>query len=434
MKVSLLIAASRARLRGVYHGWWIAIVCYWTQLVTAGAGVWVFGVLLLSMQRDFGWSQTTIVGVLTLERVISGVLSVLLGPFADRQGARVLMVCSSLLAAASLVMVAFSWNVVTFYIAWGLYGVAQPGAGLLGPRVVLANWFVKKRAQAFVLFTMGSASAGIFLTPLAAWVEVHFGWRVVWLGMAVLALSIAPLSWWTIRKRPEDLGLLPDGDAVVPEDGVREGGAAAAQLGVIREAPWTVREALHTRAFWLLTLGFLLIAIPSGTVLVNISGYVQSLGFRREDGASVVVVFGTGLVFGRFVWGGSLAWIGIHRTLVLFAANYGLTILFFALQRSMPGLYVTAFLVGVGVAGGQQINAQAYADYYGRAIIGTLTGFSQLANVAIAGGAPLVASVLFDVTGSYVPAFLFFVAVCVGASLAFMLSKPPAHPSHRGSI
>ena len=86
------------------------------------------------------------------------------------------------------------------------------------------------------------------------------------------------------------------------------------------------------------------------------------------------------------------------------------------------------------MAGGQQINAQAYADYYGRAIIGTLTGFSQLANVAIAGGAPLVASVLFDVTGSYVPAFLFFVAVCVGASLAFMLSKPPAHSSHRGSI
>ena len=58
-----LVAPIRTRLRGVYHGWWIAIVCYWTQLVTAGAGVWVFGVLLLSMQRDFGWSQTTIIGV-----------------------------------------------------------------------------------------------------------------------------------------------------------------------------------------------------------------------------------------------------------------------------------------------------------------------------------------------------------------------------------
>ena len=423
MSVGRLISALRARLRGVYRGWWIALVCYWTQLVTAGAGVWVFGVLLLSMQHDFGWSQTTIIGVLTLERLISGALSLVLGPFADRHGARVLMAGSSVLAAASLVIVAFSWDVVTFYLGWGLYGLAQPGVGLLGPRVALANWFVRKRAQAFVLFTMGSASAGILAVPAAAWVDVHYGWRPVWLVMAVMALSIAPLAWWAVRRRPEDLGLLPDGDPVVPE------GSAAARCRAIREAPWTVRQALHTRAFWLVTLGFLLIAMPSGTIMVNISGYVQSLGFRREEGASVVAAFGIGVLCGRFVWGGFLARLGLYRTLVLFAANYGLTILLFALQHSLMGLYGTAFLVGAGGSGGQQINAQTYADYYGRAIIGSLTGFSQLANVMIAGGAPLVASMVFDATGSYVPAFLFFAAACGGAALAFLLSRPPVHPS-----
>ena len=168
---------------------------------------------------------------------------------------------------------------------------------------------------------------------------------------------------------------------------------------MVPEAPWTVRQALHTRAFWLLTFGFLLTSMPGGTIVLNISGLAQSLGFSRAIASSMVAVYGVSVLFGRPVWGILLARAGIYRTLVAFAATYSVMIAVVALQSSLVGLYVTIFCLGLAIAGGQQINAQALPDYYGRKIVGTLTGFSQVANIAVGGSGPLLTAAVFDATG-----------------------------------
>lgn len=426
MSLASTIGQPMTRLRGVYRGWWIVLVSYYTQLITSGAGGWVFGVLILSMQQDFGWSQTTVVGVLMVDRWLSGILSLVLGPFVDRHGARALMTASAVLAGVGLFVVAISWDVWTFYAGWALYGIAQPGVGLLGPRVAIANWFVRKRATAFVLFSMGSATAGIVAAPLAGWVDVQYGWRVIWVAFGVMCLTVAPMAWFAFRRRPEDLGLLPDGDQ--PGDPASPESSASIE---VREAPWTVRQALRTRAFWLMTLGFLLISMPSGTIFVNISGFVQSHGFSRQAAASVVLAYGLGVVPGRPIWGVCLAKLGVYRTLIVFALLYAIAIVVFAMQSTLIGLYITIFLLGISIAGGQQMNAQALPDYFGRKIVGALTGYSQIANVAVAGSAPLLTAAVFDATGGYTPAFLFFAVACGVAAVAFFFSQPPVHPDDR---
>ena len=418
------------------------LISYYTQLITAGAGGWIFGVLILSMQADFGWQQKTVVGVLMVDRWISGVLSFFLGPIVDKHGSRTLMTVSALLAGVGLIAVAFAQNVWMFYAAWACYGIAQPGIGLLGPRVSISNWFVRKRAQAFLLFTMGSATAGIIAAPLAGWVDVQYGWRYVWVAMGLMSLTVAPLAWITIRRRPDDLGLLPDGDpspVAAPAGSTATGAAAGASAGAstgapaVRESPWTVRQALRTPAFWLLTFGFLCISMPSGTIFINISGFVQSNGFSREMGAGVVGVYGFGVLFGRPTWGVMLARVGLHKTMVTFATVYAVTIGFFAFQTSLAGIYVMVVLLGIAVSAGQLMNAQALPEYFGRKIVGALTGYSQIANTAIAGSAPLLTAAVFDATGGYRPAFLFFGGACAVAAVAFFFSHPPVHPDERGA-
>ena len=64
-------------------------------------------------------------------------------------------------------------------------------------------------------------------------------------------------------------------------------------------------------------------------------------------------------------------------------------------------------------------------------IVGRLTGFSQIANVAVGGSAPLLTAAVFDATGGYRPAFLFFAAACAVAAVAFYFARPPVHPSTR---
>ncbi len=427
--VAISLSDAAVRLRRLYRGWWIVLVCYYTQLITIGAGGWIFGVLILSMQSDFGWSQKAIVGVLLLNRWIGGTLSFALGPIADRYGSRYLMTFGALFAGLGLIAVSLSHNAWTYYAAWALFGAARPGIGQLGPRVAISNWFIRKRTKALVIFTMGSATAGIVAAPAAGWIDPHYGWRVVWVILGCMSLAAAPLAWIAVRRRPEDLGLLPDGDA--PEEGTNADGSGAPPRVPIVESPWTVREALRTRTFWLLTVGFLLISMPSGTIFINISAFTQSHGFTKEIAGIVVGIYGFGVLFGRPTWGVLPPRIGLHRTMVAYAAVYAASIALFASQSSIIGLYVTVFMLGIAVSAGQLMNAQALPDYFGRDIVGRLTGFSAIANVAVGGSAPLLTAAVFDATGGYRPAFLFFAAACAVAAVALYFARPPVHPSER---
>ena len=161
------ISTQTSRVRGVYRGWWIVLISYYTQLITAGAGGWIFGSLILPMQHDLGWNQKSITLVLLINRAIGGLLSVPLGPVVDRHGSRMLMTISSVLAGVGLIAVSMSYSKPAVYAAWALYGLATPGIGLLGPRVVIPNWFIRERARAITWYSMGSATAGIAAVPAA---------------------------------------------------------------------------------------------------------------------------------------------------------------------------------------------------------------------------------------------------------------------------
>ena len=430
MGLGHLVGTQVTRLRGMYRGWWIVVLAFWTQMVTVSAGGYVFGVLVVSMADDLHTSQAVILFPLLVNRWISAALSLVLGPIVDKYGARWTMTVSAMIAGLGMIALGSGHSLMTFYLAWALFGVAQPGVGLLGPRVVVSNWFVRKRAQAFVIVTMGTSGAGLVATPVAALIDERFGWRMVWTCVGFMCFSIAPFAWWLIRRRPEDVGLLPDGDD--PATGLPVGTPASAGMPAAAvDTPWTVREALRTRAFWFLTLGFLLCSMPTSSIFIHISGFVQSHGFSKSEGAWVVSTYALGSFLARPVWGYFLPRLGLHRTMVVFAAIYGSLIVLFAFQTALIPHFVSALLLGFGISGTHLLNAQALPDYFGRRIVGSLTGFSQVSNVAIAGSAPLMTAVILERTGSYVPAFLFFAAACMVAAVAFLFAPPPVHPSER---
>ena len=406
-----------------YRGWWVVACCYCAQLV-AGASGWVFGVLTQPMGQDLGWSRSTIMGAITVSSLVGGLLAARIGPFVDRHGPRALMTGSLLVAGAALALLSQVESVWGYYLLWAVFGLATPGFGLLGPVVVIANWFIRRRALAFMLYTFGSATAGIVLAPAMAAVASGWGWRSAWLVMGILTCLVAPLSWLTIRRRPEDLGLRPDG--------LEEPAASAAGTGSSNAAPaeagWTVREALHTRAYWLLTVGFTLQALPSMSIFLHLAPYVASKGFGYETGASVVSVYGMGVLFGRPVWGSLVTRLGIYRTLVIYTAVYGGIVVAFLLPSSLPPIYLVAVALGIAIAGGQQLQAQVFPDYFGRDIVGALSGYSGLLYTVARAVGPLYAAFVFDVTDSYVIAFASFAAASLLASVAFFFAPPPRRP------
>jgi len=412
------------RGRRIYRGWWIVLSCYFAQMIASGASGWVFGILIAPMGAELGWTRSEIVVAITISSLIGGLLAAPLGPIVDRYGPRLLMTVSLAIAGTMLILLAFVHERWQYYLVWAVIGIAQPGFGTLAPVVALANWFIRRRALAFMLFTFGSATAGIFLTRVAAWMAPEYGWRTVWVAMGIAVWLLVPLTWASVRRRPEDVGLLPDGDTEVRSADDAE---AAAGTAVV-EVQWTAREALRTPAFWLLTFGFTLVGAPSSSIFVHMAPYVVSKGHSLAAGAAVVSWYGIGVLGGRPVYGYLIAKLGVRWTLVVYAATYGAVILAFLFPTDLLAIQVTAVLLGIAIAGGQQLQGQAFPDYYGRSVVGTLSGYASIAMTLARAGGPLFAALAFDVGGSYVFPFAAFGVACLVAALAFALAGPPRHP------
>ena len=423
--LGLAAAMWASRPASIYRGWWIVGTSYFAQMVAAGASGWVFGVLIRPMEDDLHWSRSQLVGVITLASLLGGTFAARLGPVVDRHGPRTLMTVSAVVGGVALMALSLVHSPWQFYAIWAVFGLSTPGFGLLGPRVAIANWFIRRRPLAFMIFTFGSATAGIVLAPTMAWVADVWSWRTAWVLMGLLAWALAPMSWLAVRRRPEDLGLLPDGDQPAKERPDISG--APEPPTTSGEPVWTVREALHTRAFWMLTFGFMLVSLPGSSIFVHMMPYVETRGLSLETGAAVVSIYGFGALGGRPVWGFIIQRIGIHRTLVVFGVSYGTAIVAFLVPSDALGIYAVTLLLGLAIAGLQQMQAQVFPDYYGRAIVGTLTGYSGLTYTISRAAAPLYAALAYDASQSYMFAFGSFAAACFISAAAFMLAAPPKH-------
>ncbi|HLF78072.1 MAG TPA: MFS transporter [Dehalococcoidia bacterium] len=413
----------------IYRGWWIVFTGYLSQAATVGSSGWVFGVLILPMQEDLGWSRSELVGVVTLSRLISGVLAARLGPVVDRSGARSLMTLSALGAAACLLGTAASQNQWQYYLCWAGFGVCMPGLSNIGPAVAISNWFVRKRAQAVMIFTFGSATAGLVLAPVMSAVAGAHGWRAAWVAMALIFLTVAPLAWHFVRRRPEDFGLLPDGANAEPiEQDIDEAKPAPDDA----EPEWTVRQALHSHSFWLVTFAFMLTSFPASSIFIHMPSFVESKGFSSGEGAAAVSFYGAGVLAGRFTWGFIVSRIGVYRALVAYGFSYGLSIFLFVAPHALPLIYATTVLLGVSIAGAQQLHVQAFPEYFGRRIVGSLLGYAGVAAALTGSAAPLLAAAAYDHSQSYSLTFSVFGAFCLIAGVAFLFSKPKA-PARRPS-
>ncbi|HEX5369084.1 MAG TPA: MFS transporter, partial [Dehalococcoidia bacterium] len=399
----------------VYRGWWIVFTAFLSQFAATGSSGWVFGVLLLPMQVDLHTSRSVIVGVLLVQRLISGAAGALLGPFIDREGTRLVTAASAVVAGGCLLCLATVQAAWQPYVLWGIFGLSLPGLSTVAPVASISAWFVRKRTQAIVTYTFGGAMAGLVLAPTMAIVADQFGWRTVWAVMGLMFWAIAPVAWIAIRRKPEDLGLQPDGLAASAAltDAEPETKAGTETEGL------TVAQVLRSKSFWLITLGFTLTMLPASSIFIHMSSYVQSKGFSETDGAAAVSIYGFGAVLGRFVWGYMVVRLDLRRSLVVWAFAYGLSIVFFALPASIVALYGTTVLLGITVSGSLQFRAQAFPDYFGSQIAGSLTGYAAAIATLAGAVAPLIVAYWYDLSGAYEGIFLVFAVCCVAASVAF---------------
>jgi MFS family permease len=183
-----------------------------TETASWGILYYAFTVFVTPMEAELGWSRAAITGAFSLALLVSGAAAVPAGHWLDRHGPRLLMTLGSCAATLLVLAWAAAGDLAAFYLTWAGIGVAMAAVLYEPAFATVAVWFDRRRTQALAVLTLIAALASTIYVPLAAWLVQAQGWRsaLVTLALVLGATTIAPHAL-LLRRRPEDLGLRPDG-------------------------------------------------------------------------------------------------------------------------------------------------------------------------------------------------------------------------------
>jgi sugar phosphate permease len=401
----------------IFYGWRIVGAGGALQFLQSMLLNQAFGAYLAVLVEDRGWSKTSISGAAALKSTETALLGPVLGWMVDRFGSRGLIRAGIVTFGIGFMLLSWIDTLAGFY---GAFVVIALGASLCSNfpvSVTIIHWFEKRRARALSALQFGHALGGVFVV-LVAWSIQHYGWRTTAFASGVIAI----LAGWplarVIRSRPEDVGETVDGLAPASKSG--------AHPDIAPPRAYSAREALRTRAFWLISLGhgFALFAVTAVNVHA-ITHVKEGLGYSLAQ-ASLVITFVTA---GQFL-GVLLGWVigeRFEKRLVAAACMLmhaaGLLMLTYA---TGPAIVVISALVHGTAWGLRGPFMQAMrADYFGRTSIGMIIGLSSLITVIGQIGGPILAGMFADLTGDYRLGFTLLAGLSGLGSVFFYLAKRP---------
>jgi MFS family permease len=375
-----------------------------------------YGAYAVLLREEFGWSKTTLSAAFSMARAESGILGPIQGWLTDRFGPRALIRVGMSIFAVGFLLFSRIDSPVTFFLAFFMMAVGTSLGGYLPISVAIVTWFRRRRSLALSISGMGMALGGL-LTPLVVTALARFGWRSTALasGFVVLALGL-PLAQ-LMRRPPETYGLTPDGEPRILD--------RAAPVGDARN--YTAREAMATRAFWYISLGHAAALLVVSAVMVHMIIHVtERLGYSLQEAGAVVALLTVMQLTGQLTGG----WLGdrFSKRWICAGCMLGHASALMVLALATAFWMVLAFAVLHGLSWGMRgpLMAAIRADYFGSGSFGMISGVSSMVIMFGMMLGPLVAGILADRTGSYVPGFSVLASFAAAGSLAFAFARRPA--------
>jgi MFS family permease len=412
----------------LFYGWFIVLAAFLAMFTTSAVTSNSQSVFLTPMTTDLGWSRADFTWGQTIGTFFMSGAGFVVGSYIDARGPRLFMLAGGLCLSASVIAMSQVDSLWQYLVLRGA-GMTI-GSIMIGNLVVnttVSKWFVRKRAWAISFSTIGLSLAGFVAPRLTAALVEAYGWRTAWVVLGIGLLFLVIPGALMMRRRPEDYGMLPDGDD--PDSPVD---TSMLQVTARTEVQWTRAEAVRTRAFWLLVVAFCLSSLGTGAFSLHTISYLQDSGYSASEAAarfSLVYLFTAST---RPIWGGIMqrvaprycAAMGFMTTAVctggmIYALNAG------------SGLLLYAFMIGWGTGFGGYVPLQEliWATYFGRVHIGRVRAVAiPLLGMTQAVG-PQLAARVYDSAGSYSYAFALFASCSAAGALCILWAKPPSRDS-----
>jgi MFS family permease len=409
----------------IFYGWYIIGISMVGGFMAAGTSQLFMGVMLKPMTEDLGWTRTETSGAITLGTLFAGLISPGAGWLTDRYGPRFLAPSCALIVVGAFFFLSNLNSLWQFYVAY-IIGRGFSSSILAGvvPLTLATNWFRRYRGRAMGLVSMALPLGGSLLALVGQLIIESSGWRSVFtmFGIALLVLYVVP-ALFLIRRRPEDVGLLPDGATFITEDP-----DSTSPTAYQPEVSWTLKQAIRTRALWLLIAGLWFGLLANGAIGFHLVAYYSDKGISATTAATALSVYGFTGALANGLWGLLVERVS-ERVLAVFAMSLSAaSVLFLLTVDAIPQAFVFAFVFGLAARGESSLIMMMVAQYYGRGSYGTINGFITPFQMLGLGLGPLVASISYDLSGSYDNAFFLFAAFFAIAAAALWFARRPALP------
>jgi MFS family permease len=415
----------------LFYGWVVVAAAFVTMAIGVNART-AFSLLFPPILDEFGWERGLTAGAFSFGFLVSACLSPLVGRLMDRRGPRFVIEMGAVAMATGLALAPFVSRPWHLYATLGvLVGGGGNCLGYTGQSLYLPNWFVRRRGLAMSVAFSGVGIGSIVLLPWLQAVIAGAGWRRACWALSLLVLVVlVPLNL-VLRRRPEDLGLRPDGDGA-PRGGHAPRGATAARRTNVVDAAWasvdwTLARALRTSRFWWIAVGYFFGLFAWYAVQVHQTKYLVEVGFSPPDAGWALGLVSLVAVPGQIALGHVSDRIGREWVWTVGSLGFVLCLLALLGLRHAPTAPLLYFMVV----------AQGMLGYSLTSVIGAIPAeifegphygvvFGTLMLAAISGGAagPWVAGALYDLTGSYTPAFSIAIAGSLASALAIWLAAP----------
>jgi MFS family permease len=368
-----------------------------TELISWGVLYYTFPVMLVPMQQELGWSRVELTAGFSLALGIAGLLAIPVRRWVDRHGPRLLITVGSGLAALLVAAWALVPSHPAFLLIWRGIGVVMATVLYEPAFAVVATWFRRGRGRALTLLTCGGGLASVIFVPLTTALVEQVGWRAALLGLrAILAVGPLPLHALLLRRRPRDLGLLPDG---IPLNLVPVAAPEPEERSV------STRDAVRGAVFWWLTGAFALGTFASIAAVVHLIPYLLEQGYSAGFAATATSLVGLMALPGRVLFTPRVSrlprrWVTAGLFLLQAAAV--------AVLLAVPGpggVLGCVVLFGVGAGALTPARAALVAAQYGPAYYGRISGVLTLGLTGARAVVPVGTGLLYSETAHYTPVF-----------------------------
>jgi|TARA_B100001750_G_C15508408_1_gene601975 MFS family permease len=408
----------------MFYGWWIVIT---SAILLTLMSLTVFqglGTVLVSLERQYGWSRTALSGAFSLARVEGAILGPIEGVLVDRVGTRRMVLIGFILMGLGFVWLSQVDTLWEFYAAFMTISLGSGLGGWLAIVAMVNNWFEKRRSFAMSIAMSGIHLGGL-LVPIFALSIENYEFSATTIGVGIILLIVVGPATWIIRSKPEDMGLAPDGVSVVEESRELLGTSDPSE----GESDFTVMQALKTPAFWILTVTQISSSVSIVTLALHLVPKLTDMGMTLSSAGTVVLVYTVVALPAQSIAGYLAERLPKIIMISFFLFLQGAGIALIALFDNVIMAYLFAFLYGIGFGGRTPLITAIRGDYFGRKAFATIMGVSQFPmNLAMI-VAPLFAGYMFDTTGTYIVPFMTFSVLCIfGSALILFVRKPKKSP------